>query len=66
MPSGRDSGAAGVLAQARKRYADHVRARFGREAIELFSTPDEQPALEARATTQNGTSGNGTVTSAVR
>ena len=25
------------LAHARKRYADHARARFGREAIELFS-----------------------------
>ncbi len=54
------------LAHARKRYADHARARFGREAIELFSTADEQQALEAHATMQNGASGNGAVSKGAR
>ncbi|MBV9451017.1 MAG: hypothetical protein JO345_34530 [Streptosporangiaceae bacterium] len=45
------------LAHARKRFADHARNRFGREAVELFTLPesdDEPLALEAPAREANG------------
>jgi hypothetical protein len=46
------------LAHARKRFADHARSRFGREAVEFFTLPepdDQPPALEAPTATPNGT-----------
>jgi hypothetical protein len=46
------------LAHARKRFAEHARARFGRDAVELFTLAepqDEPAALEAPPTaTPNG------------
>lgn len=46
-----------ALAHARKRFADHARARLGHEAVELFAiseSQEEPTAFDALVTTPNG------------
>jgi hypothetical protein len=44
------------LAHARKRYADHARARFGLDAVELFSPPElnDKPKPVSQSPDSNG------------
>jgi phospholipase C len=65
VPAGQNGGQVPVVtAILRSGTIELTLANEGQQ--EVTYTPDEHPALEARATAQHGTSGKGTVTSAVR
>lgn len=54
--------ALGELARARKRYADHVRARFGLGAVELFTSAEAEDTLLPASDSSDSKSGPAPVT----